>query len=129
MPRALSMDLRERVIRTRQTEHASYTELAARFGIGEATVDRWLSRFRRTGSVAPECYKCGRKPKVDGQGLQVIAAIVAEKPDRTVHEIVAVFAEREGKHVSRPTMNRWLLQLGLSRKKRASTRPSANKSA
>ena len=51
MPKALSVDLRERVLATVEAG-ASCRQAAGRFGVGVATAIRWQARFRAEGGVA-----------------------------------------------------------------------------
>ena len=62
MAKALSMDLRERVVAAVENEGLSRRKAAARFGVGYATAIEWLKRVRETGSVAPG-QMGGHKPK------------------------------------------------------------------
>jgi transposase len=50
MPRAFSIDLRERVIAAVEAG-ASCRHAAERFGVGVATAIRWHARFRQEGEV------------------------------------------------------------------------------
>src|SRR5574337_1809838 len=53
MARAYSNDLRERLVAAVDRLGLSCRAAAGRFGVGESTAIRWVSRYRRTGSVAP----------------------------------------------------------------------------
>ena len=53
MPKALSCDLRERVIDAVTLEGMKCRAAARRFGIGESTAVRWLKEFRQTGRRRP----------------------------------------------------------------------------
>jgi transposase len=61
MPKALSIDLRERVIAAVEAG-ASCRQAAARFGVGAATAIRWQARFRQEGEIAP-----GRWAEIDAR--------------------------------------------------------------
>jgi transposase len=64
MPASLSKDLRERFIRTWNAGRATTTELANRFGIGEATVSRWKRLFRENGNVSPRPHGGGQQRRI-----------------------------------------------------------------
>ncbi len=51
MPRALSLDLRERIIAA-IAAGSSCRQAAERFEVGAATAIRWQARFRSEGEVA-----------------------------------------------------------------------------
>ena len=64
---------------------ASSRAVAARFGVGESSVQRWERRFRVTGSVLPRPMG-GSKSPLDGHREWLLAR-VAEKPDHDVEEL------------------------------------------
>ncbi len=122
MPKAFSEELRIRVVKGVE-EHGFTIERAAEvFGVGTATVKRWLSLYRKTGGVAPlpvggvRFMWCG---PAEAPGLK---NLVAKTPDATVIELADAYnAEHETK-VSRSAMGRALLRFGLTLKKKASVR-------
>ena len=62
MTKALSLDLRVRVVAAVERDGLSRRQAAARFGIGVSTAVKWLRRWRESGSVAPG-RPGGRRPK------------------------------------------------------------------
>jgi transposase len=125
MAAPLSNDLRERLIAAWKAKEGTWDELAARFQVGTATVDRWLRRYRKTGAVDPKPHGGGQKPRIPDEQLPVLRALVDEQPDRTLAELREVYAERTKAQVGRATIGRALARLGLTRKKKPSPRPSA----
>src|SRR6266508_2815274 len=71
---AYSVDLRERVVRAFEVGEMTDHEVAALFGIGEATVHRWKRRRRETGSLDPLPHKSGNPPRVTPEQWQLGAA-------------------------------------------------------
>lgn len=120
MAKALSMDLRARIIRAYDRASTTFREIAEQFSVGEATVNRLVSRFRTTGSFEPKPHAGGVPPMLGEFDLANIKALVAEKPDRTTPELVAAMASRHGRVMSPATMSRALARIGFTRKKRAS---------
>ena len=116
MPQPYSLDLRERVVAAaaRQTQ----AEVAARFAVGESTVYKWCRRARETGSAAPKPHTGGGRPKVGAAGAGVLAALVAERNDRTLAELAALYAHRTGVAVSIHAVWRALRRLDLRREKK-----------
>ena len=53
MAEAYAVVLRERVVRAYEAGDGSYPVIAARFALGEATVKRWVWRYRRDGQLGP----------------------------------------------------------------------------
>jgi transposase len=125
MPKPLSLDLRERVVAAQSESRGTYDEMATRFGIGRATFNRWVNRWRKTGSVAPLPHAGGQARRVDAVQMKTIAEFISEKPDATRAELAASLAKKTGIQVSVATIGRALTKLGLSRKKRPSTPVSA----
>jgi transposase len=121
---AHSIDLRERVIATYVEGGVSYEEVATRFRIGRATVDRWLRRHRETGSVAPLPHRSGNRPKVDEMGLVLLRELVEAKPDATLKELSIAYRERTAVTLALCMVHRALARLGMTRKKRLSMRRS-----
>jgi putative transposase len=118
MPRAYSMDLRERVVAAAREEGLTHGALAARFRVGESTVRGWLRRARETGSVAAKPHGGGGPPKVGAAGGAVLAALVAERNDRTLAELAALYGHRTGVAVSIHAVARACRRLDLRRKKK-----------
>ncbi len=116
---AYSVDLRERVVRAFEVGEMTDHEVAALFGIGEATVHRWKRRHRETGILDPLPHKSGNPPRVTPEQWQLVQQIVKEESDLTIPEVAEEFWRRSGTKVSCSAMGRTLRQLGLTRKKRA----------
>jgi transposase len=121
----LSLDLRQRIITAWQQCEGTWKELAERFGVGEATVDRLVARFRRSGSVAPDPHSGGQSHLIPDEALPTVQLLLDAKPDITIEELAEVYRRESGKRVSRPTMSRAVARLGYSRKKRPQSARSA----
>jgi transposase len=119
---AYSVDLRERVVAAFDRTGMSDQEAAALFKVGEATVRRWKRLRRETGGLEPKKFGGGNPPRVTPEQYPAVRAIIEEKPDLTDQEVAWEFHRRTGRPVSRSSMNRVLLKLALTRKKRLSSR-------
>jgi transposase len=117
MPRAYSVDLRERVLAAAQEEHLTQAALAARFRLSEQTVYNWLRRQREEGTVAPRPHGGGRTASVDDAGARILIALVRAANDRTLAELGDLYHGRTGVRVTRSALWRALERLGLGRKK------------
>jgi transposase len=115
---AYSVDLRERVVAAFDRAGMTDQEAAAIFKIGEATVRRWKRLQRVTGALEPKPFGGGNPPRIASEQYPVVRAIVEEQPDLTDQEVAWEFHRRTGRSVSRSSMNRTLLKLNLTRKKR-----------
>lgn len=123
MSRPLSNDLRRRVVEA-VDGGMSRRAAARRFGVGEATAIRWVERWRRTGSYAPDRMG-SRSPRspLDGH-LSEITALVEAQPDMTLAEIVTFMDERHGVSTSISAVDRFLARHDVTFKKRRRTPPS-----
>ena len=119
---AYSVDLRERVVAAFDRAGMTDQEAAALFKIGEATVRRWKRLKRETGELERRPGGGGNPARVAPERYDVVRAILKERPDLTDQEVAWEFHRRTGRSVSRSSMNRVLLKLALTRKKRRSPR-------
>lgn len=119
MAKGYSVELRERVTAAVEEMGLTYVGAAEMFKIGEATVNRWLRRLRRTGSVHPDPPGGGQPPGIpDGASLQRLKKIVAQYPDATLLELRDAYNRRVKRKVSKSTIVRGLQRLGVTRKKK-----------
>ena len=122
MSKALSVDLRERVVRA-VLAGASCRAAAARFGVSAASAIRWCARLRETGSLVPRALGGDRRSgRIEEHAPQILEA-VARTPDLTLAELRTVLAE-SGVAVGMATLWRFLDRHRITRKKRRRTRPS-----
>lgn len=84
MPKPYSRDLRERVVRAVEAG-ASCHEAAAAFEVSASTAIRWVSRFRRTGSVAARPMG-GKRSPLDAH-KEWLEQLIGAEPDLTLEEI------------------------------------------
>jgi len=120
--RAYSVDLRERVVGAVEAG-APQTVAARAFGVGRATVRRWLDRRQRTGGLAPSA-RSGAVPAVGPAGAAALRDQVAAAPDATLAEHCEAWAAARGVRLSVSAMHRTLVRLRITRKKSRSGRPS-----
>ncbi len=121
MPKPHPVELRQRVVDAYKEGDGSFKELAARFRVGEASVNRWVSRERKTGSVAANLPVRGpRKYKVDEAGEALLRDLLDNNPDCFLRELCAAYQEARGVDVSTQTMSDTLRRLGYTRKRGAS---------
>lgn len=118
------MDLRQRVVDAYKPGETTYEAIAKQFSVGIASVNRWLSKMRRTGSVAAAAHGGGPARQIDAEGEQLLFLIVEETPDLTLDELAERYATHRGALPKIPTLQRALDRLGLTRKKKRSSPPS-----
>jgi len=122
MSKALSVDLRERVVQA-VAAGVSCRAAAVRFGVSAASAIRWCARLRATGSVVPGALGGDRRSgRIEAHAARILE-LVARTPDLTLAELRAVLAE-SGVVLGRRSLWRLLDRHRLTRKKRPRTRPS-----
>jgi transposase len=124
MPKPISVEVRERVVAAHREGKGTYEELADLFGVGRASVNRWLRLQRETGSLAPKPLP-GREPKLDAEGRAVLQQLVEENADATLAELGKLLEGRVGVRYVPSAIFKVLAKMGITRKKKTSTRPSA----
>ena len=122
MARALSLDLRERVVAA-VADGISCRAAAVRFGVSAASAIRWRQRAVHEGSPAPKPQGGDRRSgRIDAHG-DLIRATIVETPDMTLEELQAVLRGR-GLSFGIGTLWRFFDRHKITRKKRPRTPPS-----
>ena len=86
MSKALSVDLRERVVAA-VAAGSSCRAAAVRFGVSAASAVRWAARVREAGSVAPGPLGGDRRSAQIEAHAALILRLVDQKSDITLREI------------------------------------------
>ena len=115
--KAYSQDLRERVIAAVEAAQQSQAAIAQTFGISASTLDKWVKRWRDTGSVAALPFAGGRHRALK-ECAALIRAEVKQQPDVTLDELCERVAAQAEVTASRSMMPRELQVRALPRKKR-----------
>jgi transposase len=92
MPRAYSLDLRERVVAA-VVAGESCREVASTYKVSVASVVKWAQRFRATGSAAAKRMG-GRQPRSLAEQRDWLLARLTAVPDLTLRALVAELGER-----------------------------------
>jgi transposase len=122
MARALSMDLRERVLLA-VDGGMSCRQAAERFGVSASSAIRWNDRRRREGHFGHKALGGDRRSGRLEAHADLILSLVDETPDMTLAELRSRLGERSvGASIS--TLWRFFKRHGITRKKRLRTRPS-----
>jgi transposase len=114
MTRALSNDLRERVVAAVGAGE-SCRFVAARFGVSVSSVVKWSQRYRATGSVAPDKMG-GHRRRVLEPHRAFIVERINQNPQLTLHRLKDELAAR-GVAISHNAVWQFLRREGLSFKK------------
>lgn len=91
--------------------------VASVFGIGVASLARWLRRERLTGSVAPLPHNGGPPPFVPDERLGEVKELVRLHPDATLARLAELFSAHFGISMKHTTVSKLLKKANISRKK------------
>ncbi|OCO99653.1 transposase [Ensifer sp. LC13] len=116
MTRALSNDLRERVVAA-VLAGETCRSVAARFGVSVASVVKWSQRYRATGSVAPGKMG-GHRKRILEPHRAFITERLTQNPQLSLHGLKAELAGR-GVTVSHNAVWQFIRREGLRFKKNA----------
>jgi transposase len=119
MPRPLSEDLRERLVRA-VSGGSSRNAAAKKFEVSVSAVIKLVQRWKATGSYMPAQIGGYRKPLLAAHADRV-RELLAEKPDMSLAELKKRLAAA-GIRVGRTAISRFLRQLGYTYKKNGSRR-------
>ena len=123
MPRALSSDLRERVIDAVMREGMTCRAAARRFGVGESTAIRWVAQYRETGRRTP-VGTGGHRPAVLKPHRDFLAAALAEQPDITLDALSRRLAAARSVRADTSMLSRFFRRERIAFKKRCWSRAS-----
>jgi transposase len=114
--KAYSEDLRRLIVNAYDRKEGSQRQLAARFHVSLAFVQKLLRQRRETGSIKTKEHGGGHQPIMNNQMLEVVAEIVRWQPETTLEELCEAVEGSFNVSVSLSTMCRALQQMGLARK-------------
>ena len=116
MSRALSVDLRERVLAA-VAAGATHRQAAERFGVSAASVSRWRALTREQGNARPKALGGDRRSGRIESCKALILSLQAATPDMTLEEMRQALAERD--HVfGFGTIQRFFKRHRITHKKR-----------
>ena len=123
MPNPYPTELRERAVRAYESNDETYAEVALRFAVGEATLQRWVRRQRETGMLDPLAKGGGWTSPVD---VALLQSLIKERPDRTTDELTRAYnrGAPASARVHRSSILRALQRTGYVFKKNGRDRPS-----
>ena len=114
--KAYSTDLRERVVASVESGECNIPEAARRYKVSEPSIERWVARYRETGSCAPLPYAGGPSRKLAPAEATLRAAVQAQ-PDATLQELCEAVEKKTKIKSSTSMVWRELVRLKLPRKK------------
>lgn len=118
--KTLSLDLRERIVGAYDGQQGTREEIAHRFQVSVGMVKKLLQQRRRTSEIGHRHRYSGRKAKILPEYREKLATLVAAQPDLTLAQI----KQKLAMSCTVPAVHYALVALGLTYKKRRSTRPN-----
>ena len=120
-PRAYHNDLRTSAVYQYNALGRSSREIAETNGPSQRTVQRWLSRYERYGTVLPDPALFGefrgRPRTISPHDFNLIVDIITEDCTRYIDEIQVLLYFRGGSWLSISTVQRWIRRLGFTRQR------------
>ena len=117
MARALSLDLRERVIAAIEAG-TSCGQAAERFGVAKASAIRWHARFRAEGEIAAKPMGGDRHSHRTEAHAATILQAYAARPQIFLREVKDALEEK-GATASLSGLSRFFRRHGITRKRMA----------
>jgi len=114
--KALSMDLRERILKAYERGDSTREQVAQRFAVSVGMVKKLLARRRQGEEIGSRYDRCGRKPMIKEGQRTDLREMLARKPDLTLKEL----REALGLECTLPAIHYVLADMGLTYKKRLS---------
>lgn len=116
MPKTLSIDIRERILKAYDQGKSTRQEVADRFDVSLGMVKKLIQQRKRLGDISPLNYRSGNKPKITPNHKELMKEILAKKPDLTLEEL----RDEVELNCSIPAVHYALVAMGISYKKRRS---------
>ncbi len=117
--KAYSLDLRQRVLQAALGGDHSIAEVANRFGVGTAFVNKMLRLHRAGEDLSPRPHGGGYPARLLPRHEKLLRSQVRRQKDATLEELRAHLEEQSGLAVSISTVSRALIRLDLGRKKKS----------
>lgn len=116
--KAYSEDLRQRIVRAVADEGMSQPEAARRFAVSVRSVERYIARWRATGSLAAGRAP-GAAPAIAPAQFPLLVAQLAAHADARLEDHCVTWEREQGRAVSVATMQRTIARVQWTVKKNA----------
>ncbi len=117
MPKAYSMDLRQKIVDAYDRGGISQRRLAQKFDVAKSFVQKLLKQRRETGSIAPKVRQEQTPPKLNQEHRVILIQRVEANNDATLAELCEQIYQHTGVRVGTTTMHNTLKKLDLTFKK------------
>jgi len=117
MPKAYSIDLRQKIVDAYDRGSISQRKLAKQFGVAKSFVQKILKQRRETNSIAPKVRLNQTPPKLKEEHRVILAELVEANNDATLAELCEQILKKTGIRVGTTTMHNTLKKLEITVKK------------
>lgn len=121
MAGSYSQDLRDRVIDAVVREGMSRRAAGARFGVSESAAIKWLQRFEQSGSRTAARMGGHKRAKLEPHRA-FLESLRVDKPDITLQALCDRLRAEHGVAADSSMMSRFFRRIGVTFKKRRSSR-------
>lgn len=118
MPKALSQDLRLRIVATFD-DGFSYEDVAEMFRVSYSSVRQYVRLRDKVGSLEPKGHGGGAPKSLNDEQRALLRRCQDKWPDKSIPELTELFSRAARKKVSAVTIGRELRKMGYTRKKNA----------
>ncbi len=87
MPKAHSIDLRQRILSCYDQGGVTQEQVAERFSVSLGSVKKLLRQRREVGDIAPQYQNCGGKVKITPEHRAELQRLLSEQGDLTLEEM------------------------------------------
>ena len=113
--RALSLDLRQRIVGAYDRGEHTQKQVAERFGVSESSVKKLLRQRRETGDIGTRYSNCSAPRKILAEHETKLRELLGERPDMTLEEL----RDAAGVDCTVQAVHDALLRMGMTYKKNA----------
>ena len=85
--KALSLDLRERILAAYDAKEGTRVDIAIRFRVSLGMVKKLISQRRRGDGIGSLRHRCGRKRIIKEEHREHLRKLLADRPDMTLEEL------------------------------------------
>lgn len=127
VPAAYPLIFRQKVVDAYEAGQGSFKQVGEQFGIGEASVNRWVSQLRKKGHLQTKERK-QRARAITDEAVEYMKLLLDDEPEWTTQELADELADAFDIHVTRQTVGEALRRAGLSRKRGSRVRQPPSRS-
>ena len=113
--KALSLDLRQRIVAAYDGGLQTQKQIAERFGVSESSVKKLLRQRRDTGDIGTRYSNCGAPRKILEEHEAQLRDLLEVRPDMTLEEL----RDAAGVECTIQAVHYALLRMGITYKKNA----------